>query len=70
MEPGIYIRWRDSDLSILETHPLTPGLRMTRAPNGNPTGQGSSPTGGGRSPGGDLSNGNQADISDSDTGGG
>ncbi|KAH8668702.1 hypothetical protein BX600DRAFT_435225 [Xylariales sp. PMI_506] len=24
--PAIQIRWRDADLSILETHPLTPGL--------------------------------------------
>ncbi|KAK7951216.1 uncharacterized protein PG986_006944 [Apiospora aurea] len=26
--PAIQIRWRDSDLSILQTHPLTPGLLL------------------------------------------
>ncbi|KAK8081677.1 hypothetical protein PG996_000458 [Apiospora saccharicola] len=45
--PAIQIRWRDSDLSILQTHPLTPGLLLvgdrtsstsTGPPEASPTG--------------------------------
>ncbi|KAK7908446.1 hypothetical protein PG985_015749 [Apiospora marii] len=45
--PAIQIRWRDSDLSILQTHPLTPGLLLvgdrtlptsTGSPAASPTG--------------------------------
>ena len=45
--PAIQIRWRDSDLSILQTHPLTPGLLLvgdrtlptpTSVPTASPTG--------------------------------
>ncbi|KAK0643729.1 hypothetical protein B0T16DRAFT_459841 [Cercophora newfieldiana] len=28
LQPVFQIRWKSSDLSILETHPLTPGLRL------------------------------------------
>ncbi|KAK4170034.1 hypothetical protein QBC43DRAFT_40296 [Cladorrhinum sp. PSN259] len=28
--PAIQIRWREADLTKLETHPLTPGLRVTK----------------------------------------
>ncbi|KAK4442441.1 hypothetical protein QBC34DRAFT_453109 [Podospora aff. communis PSN243] len=32
--PAMQIRWRDSDLEILETHPLTPGLRLQAVETG------------------------------------
>jgi len=32
--PAMQIRWRDSDLDILETHPLTPGLRRQAVATG------------------------------------
>lgn len=28
--PAIQIRWREADLTVLETHPLTPGLKVAR----------------------------------------
>ena len=40
----IQIRWKSSDLSILETHPLTPGLKFV-ATTTTPTPSRSSPTG-------------------------
>ncbi|KAI0123584.1 hypothetical protein BJ170DRAFT_686850 [Xylariales sp. AK1849] len=34
--PALQIRWRDEDLSILETHPLTPGLLLAAASTSTP----------------------------------
>ncbi|KAK0643801.1 hypothetical protein B0T16DRAFT_392267 [Cercophora newfieldiana] len=35
--PAMQIRWRDSDLEVLETHPLTPGLRRQAVATDIPT---------------------------------
>ncbi|OAA65517.1 hypothetical protein SPI_02304 [Niveomyces insectorum RCEF 264] len=35
--PAMQIRWRDADLAILATHPLTPGLTLDGNPDAAPT---------------------------------
>lgn len=61
--PALEIRWREEDLTLLETHPLTPGLVVTEgAESGSRATSASAPTDGPDDNGGGISTGAVAGI--------